>query len=176
MDTDIELDAMSKIRDTLAGLDEPTTARVLRWAFDRYKVTPSVASNVQGQLLSSDRSPRQVSEAVVYDEFEDVASLLAASGASTDAERALVVGYWFQRIQGQPNLEAQQINSELTHTGNHVSNITRALSALMDRKPQLVIQIHKSGSAKQARKKYKLTVAGIKKVEAMLAGKAEEDE
>jgi predicted transcriptional regulator len=35
-------------------------------------------------------------------------------------------------------------------------------------KPQLAIQLKKSGNAKQARKKYKVTKEGIKKVEEML--------
>jgi DNA-binding PadR family transcriptional regulator len=51
-----------------------------------------------------------------------------------------------------------------------VSNITTALSSLIERKPQLVIQTRKSGNSKQARKRYRLTDAGIRAVERMISG------
>lgn len=84
--------------------------------------------------------------------------------------KPLVVGYWFQVLQGEQDLDGFQINKELKHLGHGVSNITTALSSLIDRKPQLVIQTRKSGNSKQARKRYRLTDAGIKAVERMLAG------
>jgi hypothetical protein len=40
----------------------------------------------------------------------------------------------------------------------------------MGRKPQLVIQIRKSGSSQQARKKYKLTAEGLNFAERKLRG------
>ena len=42
----------------------------------------------------------------------------------------------------------------------------------MGAKPQLAIQLKKSGNAKQARKKYKVTKAGIAKVEEMMASES----
>jgi len=44
------------------------------------------------------------------------------------------------------------------------------LTQLIVRKPALVIQTHKSGSTKQARKRYRLTNEGLRAVERMLAG------
>jgi hypothetical protein len=38
----------------------------------------------------------------------------------------------------------------------------------MDQKPQLIVQVKKSGTAKQGRKRYKLTKAGIDQVHAMV--------
>jgi hypothetical protein len=37
-------------------------------------------------------------------------------------------------------------------------------------KPALVLQLKKAGKSRQARKTYKVTVAGVKAVEAMLRG------
>jgi len=51
-----------------------------------------------------------------------------------------------------------------------VENITVALGALVDDTPRLVIQTHKAGKTKQARKKYKLTAEGIKRIKQMLTG------
>lgn len=96
--------------------------------------------------------------------------LYAAVSPASDASRALVVGYWFQVTQGEQDLDGFQINKELKHLGHGVTNITTALSSLIQRKPQLVIQTRKSGNSKQARKRYRLTDAGVKAVERMIAG------
>ena len=50
----------------------------------------------------------------------------------------------------------------LKDLGHRASNITDALSSAMKEKPALIIQVKKSGSARQARKLYKLTDAGVK--------------
>ena len=43
----------------------------------------------------------------------------------------------------------------------------------VEKRPQLVIQTYKSGSGRTARKRYKITQEGIKKVKAMMAASAE---
>ena len=96
------------------------------------------------------------------------AELLAAMGARTDAARVLGVAYWFQAIEGRADLEAMTLNRELKDLGHGVSNITGVLSRLIDDRPQLMIQIRKSGSSRQARKKYKITAAGKKHVATLL--------
>jgi hypothetical protein len=53
-------------------------------------------------------------------------------------------------------------------------NITSALDDLIEVRPQLVIQLAKAGTSKQARKRYKVTVAGAKKVQELLARAATE--
>jgi DNA-binding PadR family transcriptional regulator len=52
--------------------------------------------------------------------------------------------------------------------GYTVSNITRAFDSLMLQDPKYVIQVKKSGTSRQARKLYKLTHAGVKRVGEML--------
>jgi hypothetical protein len=100
-------------------------------------------------------------------EGQDLADFFAGISPKTQEDRALVVGYWMQFQQGETELDAQRINGELKNLGHPVANITSALEGLKARKPQLVMQTKKSGSAKQARKKYKLTLAGKKAVEEM---------
>jgi hypothetical protein len=97
----------------------------------------------------------------------------------TEAERALAGAYWFQVIQGQADFQGQQVNNELKNVGHGVSNITVALGKLQNQKPALVRQVAKSGRSRQARKKYKLTTAGISAAKAMISGhglSADEDE
>jgi Tfp pilus assembly protein PilX len=107
-------------------------------------------------------------------EYEDVAALYTAAAPRTEPERALVVGYWFQVHQGMKDFDSQRVNAELKNMGHGVGNITEAFSRLIGRKPQYVIQTRKSGTARQARKLYRVTNEGIKRVKAMLAGQPED--
>jgi hypothetical protein len=86
----------------------------------------------------------------------------------------LVVGYWFQVHQGMKDFDSQRVNAELKNMGHGVGNITEAFTRLIDRRPQFVIQTRKSGTARQARKLYRVTNEGIKRVQSMLGGQHEE--
>lgn len=168
---DPEIVAMSKIGAALTELKgSEAVARVLRWAVEKYRPRPTLppgrAQNVPSQdiddiidTLSPPRDPR---------EFQDFPALFAAAAPSTEPERALVAGYWFQVVRSQDDLHGQQLNDELKNMGYKVGNITDALSSLIERRPALVIQTGKSGTSRQARKKYRLTTEGIRAVEHML--------
>jgi hypothetical protein len=86
----------------------------------------------------------------------------------TDAEKLLVVSYWFQVVQGTTELESLTLNKELKNLGHPVGNITRAFAGLAQAVPRLVIQTRKTGSTRQARKRFKLTVEGIRRVGQLL--------
>ena len=88
---------------------------------------------------------------------------------STDTEKVLVVGYWFQFRDGAQELEALKINNQLKHFGHGVGNVSRALELHKTLKPALMIQKRKEGATKQARKKFVVTDEGKKYVEKMLA-------
>lgn len=154
MQDEPEIAAMSQIGEAIKSLDEPARHRVLSWAWSRYVGgAPALRSNVE--------QPSRPAEPPVEVASMDAAELYHALTPSTDAERALAIAYWLQDSQEQKDFEAQQINSELKNLGHGVSNITVALSRLINQKPQLVIQTKKSGSSKQARKTYRLTSAGL---------------
>lgn len=158
-----EIDVMRVIKQEFSKIDEESRLIVLRWANERYgrRTGPKTAAPVSAYApVDSVEMPARA--------LENAAELLAAARPSTEAEKALVAGYWFQEIMGQSDLEAQVINTELKHLGHGVANITRALDALMRQRPQPVIQLRKSGNSKQARKKYKLTTEGVKRVRQML--------
>ena len=101
--------------------------------------------------------------------YGTVHDLYAAAQPSGEAERALVIGYWFQVVQGAPDFDAQSVNTELRQLGYPIKNITQAFMSLMTRKPQFVIQTRKGGTAQQARKRLKLTAFGIQAVERRIA-------
>lgn len=170
MDPLAELDALRKVAEALSGLDDEAVQRVLTWAADRFGaklVTPKSAAKVKSDEADVETDTGAEDEAPT---FEDVATFFSCAAPKTDADRALVVGYWVQYHVGAAEFEAFTINKELKNLGHGVGNITDALDRLKSRKPQLVIQTKKSGTSRQARKKYKLTNAGKLAVEAMLAG------
>jgi len=164
-----ELTAMTEIAKALQPLDTDAVRRVLIWAGDRFNAGVSLgAPAVANDSNTNDADSSQNSDS--QDDFTDVADLFAAANPRNDPQKALLVAYWFQKLNGQPDFESAAVNKELKHLGHGVANITAALSSLMTRKPQLVIQTKKSGSSQQARKRYKLTNEGVKQVERMIRG------
>lgn len=173
MPEDKEILAMSNINTALAELDERTTSRVLRWALDRFSAKtqpgnlPDFAKKLDplnpagAEQLNAKKEPAS---------FKDLPELFAAMRPATESDKLLAAGYWFQELQGQEALDSYEINKELKHLGHGLPNITRAFSVLMSRMPALAIQLRKSGTAKQARKKYRLTTEGIQEVKRLLAG------
>lgn len=169
---DPEIEAMSKILIALEGLGSPAQVRVIKWINDKLNLPPLVGvAPVEGERVLG-ASKRLGGTAVQSDPglFRDFADLFDAANPSTDVEKALVAGYWVQFGQGNPDFASQSINDELKRLGHPVSNITRALSGLIDVRPALVQQLRKDGGTKQARKTYRLTNAGQRKVDQMSSG------
>jgi len=175
---DPEIHAMGTIAGALVDLDSEAQARVLDWAARRFNVSiPSgggASSRGRGDGRNDGGGPDHNPPGDV--EFQDFVDLYDSAGPRTDADRALVGGYWFQIVGGNSDFQAQEVNTALKDVGNGVGNITQALDQLQSRTPALVRQVAKSGRSRQARKKYKLTTAGTAAVRRMLAGQDGEAE
>jgi hypothetical protein len=165
-DLDVELAAFGAVGKALKNLPPESQGRILRWALDKFKVSGSAkllpAKPSSGSKSTDDQEPPDR-------DFEDLPALFGAARAKLDKEKALVVGYWHQVIQGNKDFTGFDVNSELKQLGHGIGNITTAMDDLIEEKPQLVIQVQKAGTSKQARKKYRVTTSGIKAVERMLA-------
>ena len=159
-----EITAMKAVAEALSKLDAEATGRVVRWAAERFAVTPAHPSKGKG-FTPSGEANSDSGDAPRFSSFPD---LYNAASPTTEKDKALVAGYWFQYNQGQEDFAAQAINSALKDLGQRVANITVAFNNLKAQKPALVVQVKKSGSTKQARKKYKLTAAGKKAVEELI--------
>ena len=161
-----ELQAMVEIERILGDLEAEPCARVLRWATDRFNV--SVESKPEDGPPPADHTSNPPGDGTPFD---DLATLYNAAAPETDTDKALVAGYWFQFVKQEgEDLYSGRVNTELRHLGHAISNIARAFVNLTKTKPQLVIQTKKSGRARQARKRYRITTAGKVHVEAMLKG------
>jgi hypothetical protein len=162
---DAELHAMQVVSEALAELDENARVRVLFWASARFGGTSNIGSalmsNLGGELAPGGANGG--SEA-----FANFADLYYAADPAENSEKALVACYWLsQQTNGDP-FPSQNVNALLKDLGFQIPNITDALSQAMKEKPALVVQTRKSGNSRQARKLYKLTDAGQRRVRAML--------
>jgi hypothetical protein len=170
---DEEMTAMQTAFEALSPLDREAQVRVLGYIQARLGVTTKAAQASPVADIEDDEDAQvQAAEkgqqaAPKYDSF---AELFDATQPSSNAEKALVGGYWLQVCKGADSFDGQSVNTELKNLGHGLANITTAVDTLKNQKPALALQLKKSGSSQQARKTYKITMAGIKVVEAMIVG------
>ncbi|MFF6985435.1 hypothetical protein [Streptomyces sp. NPDC010273] len=173
--SDPEIEAMSAVSSAFSTLEDDARGRVLRWAADKYGVPhigatgsatqvdqPAVeATGVEAHSVSD--YAIQATESTTYEHFAD---LYAAAAPTTKQTRVLVAAYWFQKVKGQDTFQAFDLNRELKHLGHYVDHIADALSANVNKKPQLVLQVRKNGN--KGRKTYKLSTEGVRVIESMI--------
>jgi hypothetical protein len=175
---DPEIEAMSAVATAMKDLEDDARARVLRWATERYDVKLPAGGRGgggggrvgNGSGAEDDVTDAEIAEGAPV--YEHMAELFAKAQPTTDADKALVAAYWVQAIQGQPKWQAAELQKQLKDMGHAVGNITDALTSNMNKKPQRIIQLQKAGSARQARKTYKVTHEGLVYVQGMLSGGA----
>lgn len=161
-DPDPEITAMTGITAALSPLDGDARRRVLRWAAERFDVTVP-----RGRATEIDADSDETESSSVSD-YSSFAELFESTSPKTTTDKALIAAYWFQVIQGSSGFQSQQLNTELKNLGHGLSNVTDSLGSAERAKPTLVMQVNKAGKSKQARKTYKLTLAGITYVKAMI--------
>lgn len=75
-------------------------------------------------------------------------------------------------LKGQESFGSLELNKLLKDLGHGVTGTAKVMTMLIAKKPALILQLKKSGKSQQARKTYKLTDAGKKAVEQMIANGA----
>jgi hypothetical protein len=172
-----EFSAIQAVHAALEQLDDEARLRVLTYIVSLLGIDTKVgvartvapssgaASDADGD--TEDAIPAEVSTRPATT-FGTFAELYAAANPKTNAEKALVVGYWLQVCQSAESFTAASANKELTHLGHKIANITDAIDQMKSQKPMLILQLKKSGSSQQARKLYKVSHEGVKRVEAMI--------
>jgi hypothetical protein len=170
---DPEIDAMSAVTTALAKLEEEQQGRVLRWAAERYGVTLGKsgrrAATVGGEADISLDDDAPEDEVTAEDPtFQHFGDLFASADPKSNEDKALVAAYWRQVHEGEEKWQATSLQKDLRDLGHAIPNITDALTSNIRKRPQRVIQLQKAGSAKQARKTYKVTREGLVYVQGML--------
>ncbi len=163
---DREIEALAAVSNVLADLDHDAVDRILRWAANRFGVELSPQDKAgRNRGSKGEKGPRS---------YEDISQFLDDARPQGTADMVLAVAYWFQEMEGRPAFGSQEVNSQLKHLGHGVTNITKALQRLIDKRPALVMQVRKKGVTKQARKQYKITAEGRRAVATMIeSGSAE---
>jgi hypothetical protein len=179
---DAEIEAMGKVAEALGSLGAEERGRVIRWAADRYEVafapSPDHSGNGDpgrgyvGDLDYDSDMEDQAEEASGNSggskRFEHFAELYDVTDPATDAEKVLVASYWIQVVKGKTAFGSRELNKELKDLGHAVRAINKAMATNMKKKPALILQVSRGGSSPQAQKKYKLSDAGTRWVEARL--------
>jgi len=160
---DLEILALTKVRQALDPLDVDAQRRVIEWASKRFSVPLPTSPEEDTDGKGAGPQGRAV------ETLPTLGELFAAAAPKTDPERALVGAYWHQVRKGNEAFESQPVNTELKNLGYGVGNITDAIDSLKVRKPALVVQLQKRGTSKQGRKSFKITEAGINFVKKMVS-------
>ena len=189
---DPEIESMSSVADALSALDDDDArSRVLRWAAEKFSVklpqedrsgsTAHMGRKTGNQVGSEpeleeeigggSKSPMGNGGAAPTAQFEHFAELFDAMQPQNDMERAMVAAYWEQVIHGKNDWQSQTINKELKELGRYITAINKALTAGMQKRPALVLQLKKTGASQQGRKTYKLSAEGIKFIRSRIAQK-----
>lgn len=170
-DSDPEFVAMQTVFSTLEALDAEARGRVMAYVASRLDLprqslpTAKVQAALVDETILDGANTQDTTQT-----FQSLAELFDASQPTTNAEKALVAGYWVQVCLGNETFDSQSANKELKHLGDGLVNITSAIDSLKNQKPALALQLRKSGRTQQARKTYKITVAGVRAVENMIGG------
>lgn len=171
-----EFEAIKTVHDALVALEPERRTRVLGYiasllGIETRIATPGAKKIEEEQVADAEEEEAAADAATKGAKtFGTFAELYAATAPSNNGEKALVAGYWLQVCAGAENFTAAAAQKELTHLGHQVSNITDAIDVMKNQKPQLILQLKKSGTSKQARKLYKVSHEGVKKVEEMIRG------
>ncbi len=166
MSAEDEIKAMGAVSAAVGELESEGRARVLLWAVSHYgvavgqKMTKPLGAPASGKATAEQGSSD-------YGAFAD---LFNAANPKTEKDKAIVAAYWAQICQNAGSFQSQSLNDGLKDLGHGIGNITEALNQLKNDHPALLLQLKKSGSSRQARKTYKLTQEGIKRVESMVQG------
>ena len=171
--SDQEFSAMQAVYTALEPLAPDARQRVMIYINSRLEI--GALKPVAASAAAAD--PEEAAQVAAINvqqsgaqKYASFAELFDASQPSSQSDKALVAGYWMQVCQGNESFDSQSANTALKHLGHGLSNVTQAIDGLKSQKPALMLQLKKSGTTQQARKTYKVTVAGIKAVEAMIGG------
>ncbi len=171
---DAEFAAMHTVYGVLKPLDDDARRRIVNYVVARLEIDgramPASGGNQNVPAAPASDEAVLQSEKAAAPKYGSFAELFDAAKPKSSAEKALVAGYWLQVCQNADSFDGFSANKELKNLGQGLPNVTNAIEALKTQQPALALQLKKSGTSQQARKTYKLTVAGIKAVEAMTHG------
>lgn len=174
-----EFDAIAVVHGALQPLEPAARARVLTYIANLLGIASHIpgkkparrgGSAGEGREEEESEDESRKSGCVTGRNFGTFAELFDAADPHTQNDMALVASYWLQVSNVADSFTAQAASKELANLGHKLPNISRNFTDLKALKPAFVLQLKKSGTSKQARKTYKVSIAGIRRVEEMIGG------
>jgi hypothetical protein len=132
---------------------------LLKAAFGENPITGGQTAKAGPQLSVTNGEKSAAQNATPFN------ALIEKWSPTTQADRALLGAYYFQRVLGHQNVTGLQVNKELKQHGFGAANITDCFTTNMNAEPARMLQTKKAGKSKQAKKLYLVTTAGINYVE-----------
>lgn len=171
---DNEFKAIQAVHKALEPLNHEARNRILNYIISLLEIDAQVIGR-QGEAAQIENTANDTGSSAenlegLDTEITSFAELYAAASPGTNGERALVAGYWLQVCEGADGFTGGGANKELTNLGHKLPNVTDAINSMKNRKPMLILQVKKSGSSRQARKTYKVSEEGAKRVREMIDG------
>jgi len=164
---DGEARAIYEFGRLLTDLSPEARKRVLAWAVAFAGVDLVDQRTAAGTVKLPDRQEQE--------HPVDLPQLFEWAAPTKEVECALVACYFHTVVKGEESVDGATINSELGQMGRRSTNITKALSHLIEKRPSLVILAGRSGRGPQSRKQYRVTAAGVTQVRNMInANKGDE--
>ena len=169
-----EFEAIRVMHAALEPLDDEARTRVLTYIASLLSVDPRIECRREEP---AENDAKEKTEEAEVDEatkqapsFPSFAELFAAADPKSSGEKALVAGYWLQVCEGAESFTAAVAHKELRDLGHKLANITGAIDSMKSQRPMLILQLRKSGTSRQARKLYKLSHEGIKRIKEIVGG------
>lgn len=123
--------------------------------------------------MNKDNNHADRGKKIDIETFPSLAEAIAATKVErklVESEIVLFAATYLQLKEKKSPLLSSQINTILRPLGKAVANATRELDKNIDCKPQLIIQLRKTASTKQAKREIKVTSAGEEYIEDLLKG------
>jgi hypothetical protein len=105
--------------------------------------------------------------------YKHIENLFLAAEIKSVGSRILLAASYLQEKNGFEEMSSYDINSRLKKLGYGVSNITTAINTLLNKKIPLMMQTKKEGTSKQAKRKFKVTEAGLELAKTFLRSTVE---
>ena len=168
-----EFEAIQTVHKALEPLSTEGRIRVVNYIVDLLGIGDDIKASPagsQGDNEEAKETMEQKGDSKSPNQFSTFAELHDVAGPVTSTESALVAAYWVEHCEGKENFGSQAVNKELKHLGTGFKNITGVFDQLRKAEPALILQLRKGGKSRQARKTYKITDAGMKRVQEMISG------
>ena len=169
-----EFGAIQTVHSALEPLEYEARIRVLTYIASLLGIDTRVAGDLEAPEQTDPDDDADKTDAGKAGEqtpnFPSFAELYEAANPKSNGEKSLLVGYWLQECQDAENFTGAAAQKELNNLGHKLPNITDAIDQMKSRKPALILQTKKSGSSKQARKLYRVSHEGVKRVKEMVGG------